>query len=49
MRSAGGIIPYVEQYVQKHAWTPWGKVKVRAAKLGNDAALLGVIPLLTES
>jgi len=49
MQSAGVIIPYVEGYVQKHAWTPWGKVQVRAAKLGNNAALLGAIPLLSES
>jgi glucokinase len=49
MQSAGVIIPYVESYVQKHAWTPWGKVQVRAAKLGNNAALLGAIPLLSES
>jgi glucokinase len=49
MQSANVIIPYVESYVQKHAWTPWGKVQVRAAKLGNNAALLGAIPLLSES
>lgn len=49
MQSADVIIPYVEAYVQKHAWTPWGKVQVRAAKLGNNAALLGAIPLLSES
>ncbi|MDT8070264.1 MAG: ROK family protein [Terriglobia bacterium] len=49
MKSADIIIPYVETYVQKHAWTPWGKVKVRAAELGNNAALLGAIPLLSES
>jgi glucokinase len=49
MKSADIIIPYVEQYVQKHAWTPWGKVRVRAAELGNNAALLGAIPLLAES
>ena len=49
MKSADIIIPYVEQYVQKHAWTPWGKVRVRAAELGNNAALLGAIPLLSES
>jgi glucokinase len=48
MKSADVIIPYVEQYVHKHAWTPWGKVQVRAAKLGNNAALLGAIPLLSE-
>ncbi len=48
MKSADIIIPYVEQYVQKHAWTPWGKVQVRVAELGNNAALLGAIPLLSE-
>jgi glucokinase len=49
MKSAGLIIPYVEQYVQRHAWTPWGKVQLRAAQLGNNAALLGAVPLLSES
>ena len=48
MKSADIIIPYIEHYVQKHAWTPWGKVQVRAAELGNNAALLGAIPLLME-
>lgn len=49
MKSADIIIPYVEQYVHKHAWTPWGKVRVRPAELGNNAALLGAIPLLAEA
>jgi glucokinase len=48
MKSADVIIPYVEAYVQKYAWTPWGKVQVRAASLGNNAALIGAIPLLSE-
>jgi glucokinase len=48
MKSADIIIPYVEKYVQKHSWTPWGKVQVRAAALGNNAALLGAVPLLSE-
>jgi len=48
MKSADVIIPYVQAYVQKHAWTPWGKVQVRAAELGNNAALLGAIPLLSD-
>lgn len=43
MKSADVIIPYIESYVQKHAWAPWGKVQVRAAALGNNAALLGAI------
>ena len=48
MKSADVIIPYVQEYVNKHAWTPWGKVQVRAAELGNHAGLLGAIPLLAE-
>jgi glucokinase len=48
MKSAAVIIPFVESYVQKHAWTPWGKVQVRPAELGNNAALLGATPLLSE-
>jgi glucokinase len=48
MKSANIIVPFVQAYVEKHAWTPWGKVKVRAAELGNNAGLLGAIPLLSE-
>jgi glucokinase len=42
------IIPYVQRYLDDHAWTVWGKVQVRSAELGNNAALLGAVPLLTE-
>ena len=48
MKSASVILPYVQSYVEKHAWTPWGKVKVRAAEVGNNAGILGAIPLLSE-
>ena len=48
MESADIIIPYIESYVQKYAWTPWGKVQIRPAQLANNAALLGTVPLLTE-
>lgn len=48
MASAALIIPAIESYVHKYAWTPWGKVQVRAAELGNNAALLGAVPLLSE-
>lgn len=47
MRRADLIIPYIQNYVEAHAWTPWGKVQVVAGKLGNDAGLFGAIPLLT--
>jgi glucokinase len=40
------IIPEMRGYVAEHAWTPWGEVEVRAAELGNDAALVGAVPLL---
>jgi glucokinase len=46
MKSAATILPFVQDYVNRHAWTPWGKVSVRNAQLGNHAALLGAIPLL---
>jgi glucokinase len=49
MKSAGAILPVVQSHVQKYAWTPWGKVEVRTAVLGNDAALLGAVPLLSDT
>lgn len=48
MRSAGVIIPAVQEYVATHSWTPWGTVKVKTAELGNHAALFGAVPLLSE-
>jgi glucokinase len=47
MKSADIILPFVQTHVAEHSWTPWGTVEVRAAGLGNDAGLLGAIPLLT--
>ena len=46
MRDAGVVLPAIEAHVHRHAWTPWGKVVVRAAALGDRAALLGAVPLL---
>jgi glucokinase len=48
MESADVIIPAIESHVQKHSWTPWGKVQVKRAKLGNNAALVGAVPLLSD-
>jgi glucokinase len=48
MKSADQILPFLEDYIHRHAWTPWGKVRVCAAALGPDAGLLGAIPLLEE-
>lgn len=46
MRDAGAVLPAIEAHVHRHAWTPWGEVAVRAAALGDGAALLGAVPLL---
>jgi glucokinase len=48
MKSGDVIIPFIQDFVNRYAWTPWGKPAVRAARLGNDAALLGVVPLFQQ-
>jgi len=48
MASAGQIIPAVSSYIERHAFTWWGKPELRTAKLGADAALIGAWPLLQE-
>lgn len=48
MRSADVILPYIQNYVRDYSWKPSGPVQVLAASLGNNAALLGAIPLLTS-
>lgn len=36
-------------HLAAHAWTPWGRVELRPASLGDDGALLGVAHLALES
>ena len=48
LRSGEMIVKYMQDYVARYAWTPWGHVQVRAAKLGNNAALLGAVPLIAQ-
>ncbi|HEY3963658.1 MAG TPA: hypothetical protein VGM05_03810, partial [Planctomycetaceae bacterium] len=42
------ILPYIQEYVRKYSWTPSGTVLILPAALGNDAGLMGAIPLLTD-
>jgi glucokinase len=49
MQSSNQIIPAIVAHVERHAWTPWGKVEVVPAALGNDAALLGVGHLVEQT
>ena len=48
MQAADVILPFVQEFVDKHAWTGWGKPRVRAGILGGNAALMGAVPLLSE-
>lgn len=45
MKSSDQILPRLQAHIEKHAWTPWGTVKVRAAALSDRAPLIGAIPL----
>lgn len=46
MASADEVLPPIREHVRRHAFAPWGTVRVVAAELGNHAALLGALPLL---
>jgi glucokinase len=48
MGSGDVILPFVRDYVSRHAHTPWGRVKVAAAELGDRAALLACEWLVHE-
>jgi len=48
MQSRSVILPQLRRYVAQHAWTPWGKVKIKSAALGNDAGMLGVASLFSQ-
>jgi glucokinase len=45
MNSGAEILPAMSEYIDGHAWTPWGKVMTRAATLKDRAALIGAVPL----
>ncbi|MDR0799598.1 MAG: ROK family protein [Dysgonamonadaceae bacterium] len=46
MKSADLILPEIRTWVEKYAWTPWGKVAVKQAGLEDTAALYGMNYLL---
>ncbi len=48
MRRADRILPAIQKRVER-AWTPWGKVQVKPAQCGEEAGLLGAVPLLKEA
>lgn len=48
MKSSYPILAAIQEHLDSYAWTPWGKVRLGAAALGSNAALLGAVPLLQE-
>jgi len=48
MKSSYPILTAIQEHIDSYAWTPWGKVRIGAARLGSNAALLGAVPLLKE-
>jgi glucokinase len=48
MRSAATILPHLQKFVDDNAWTPWGRVRLAGAALGNDASLLGLSVLFAR-
>ncbi len=46
LNSAEQIMPYLQEKVSKHAWTPWGTVDLRATAIPEDAGILGVVHCL---
>jgi len=48
MKSGAVIVPAMQEYINRHTWSSWGKAQVRPAELGSSAALLGAVPLLME-
>ena len=41
MKSAPVFMPKIQEIIDQHAWTPWGKVKLTAAQNTDTAALYG--------
>jgi glucokinase len=48
MASAEAILPVIQDYLRRHAHTPWGEVRVVASALGDGAALAAGEWLLKE-
>ncbi|MEP6465419.1 MAG: ROK family protein [Parafilimonas sp.] len=43
MQRQDELIPLIKEKVHQHAWTPWGKVDIRASTLLADAGLYGAV------
>ena len=39
------VLPYIKEYVERYAWTPWGKVDLRVAEKPDFSVILGLSSL----
>lgn len=48
MKSGDIILPFLRDYVKRHAWTPWGKVEIVGAGKPDLSGLLGMHYLVSK-
>lgn len=48
MKSSDIIVPFMQKWIDEHAWTPWGKVKIRISGAIDDIALLGLAYMVKQ-
>jgi glucokinase len=48
MNACYPILRTIQEHIDSYAWTPWGRVRIGAAQLGNNAALMGAVPLFEQ-
>ena len=49
MNSSQIILPYIQSFVDKYAWTPTHRVIIKCSEKGDTAAILGAAYCLTDS
>ena len=47
MKEPERIVPGIEEYVSRYAWTPWGKVRIHVSGNPDASVLLGLYALCT--
>lgn len=48
MKSSDIIVPFMKDWIDEHAWTPWGKVEIKISQAIDGIALLGLAHLVSE-
>ena len=48
MKNSERILPYIKEYLSRHAWTPWGDLRILASEDPDASVLLGLHKLCLE-